>query len=174
MKKLLLAATLGFGLGMAPTAFAGVDLFNGAYDFDAKIFSTTHFTDTFDFNAGPDGGRLAFSLAELKLEDHVDIDWDDTAAFSVIADDGTVLYRVGESVPIQYVLEDALDVPTSFSIVLKGAAIGEGTGLWSPGLKGSYSLSVLASPVPEPESYALMLAGLGIVGYSLSRRRRSD
>lgn len=34
------------------------------------------------------------------------------------------------------------------------------------------SLNILAQPVPEPESYALMLAGLAAVGM-LSRRRRT-
>ena len=32
--------------------------------------------------------------------------------------------------------------------------------------------AVLASPIPEPETYALMLAGLGVVGW-MARRRRS-
>lgn len=39
----------------------------------------------------------------------------------------------------------------------------------------SYNLSVTTplSPVPEPETYAMMLAGLGAIGF-LARRRRSD
>lgn len=36
---------------------------------------------------------------------------------------------------------------------------------------GSYSFSAVAQPIPEPETYALMLAGLGALGY-MSRRRR--
>lgn len=31
---------------------------------------------------------------------------------------------------------------------------------------------VIAAPVPEPETYALMLAGLGVLGWSARRRRR--
>ncbi|WKB50659.1 FxDxF family PEP-CTERM protein [Eleftheria terrae] len=171
MKKLLLAAALG--LGLASQAFAAVDLSNGPYDFDAKKFSTSPFTDTYDFLAGPNGGSVSFSLIEVKLANNVNIDWDDTAAFSVIGADGSVLFQAGENGPIHFTFGDSLPVPGSFSIVLKGAAIGDGSSPWNPGLKGSYSLSVIANPVPEPETYALMLAGLGVVGY-MSRRRRAN
>ncbi|MCW7539307.1 FxDxF family PEP-CTERM protein [Aquabacterium sp. A7-Y] len=169
MKKLLLAAALG--LGLATQAFAAVDLSTGPYDFDAKKFTNNPFTDTYEFTAGEAGGQVSFSLIEVKLANHVDIDWDDSAAFSIIGDDGSVLFQAGETTPIHYTFGDSFSVPASFSIVLKGAAIGNGMSPWNEGLKGSYSLSVIANPVPEPETYALMVAGLGVVGY-MSRRRR--
>jgi uncharacterized protein YjiK len=37
---------------------------------------------------------------------------------------------------------------------------------------GNSRLFVLAAPVPEPETYALLLAGLGLLGGTLARRRR--
>lgn len=38
----------------------------------------------------------------------------------------------------------------------------------------AYSLSstIVAAPVPEPETYAMLAAGLGIIGFVASRRRR--
>lgn len=41
---------------------------------------------------------------------------------------------------------------------------------------GSFTLSsaVVAAPVPEPETYAMLAAGLGIIGFVASRRRRND
>jgi PEP-CTERM motif len=36
---------------------------------------------------------------------------------------------------------------------------------------GSYGGNVVLTPVPEPETYALMFAGLGIVGFVAARRR---
>jgi len=38
---------------------------------------------------------------------------------------------------------------------------------------GGYAIGSVATPVPEPETYAMLLAGLGVVGF-LSRRRRAD
>jgi len=35
---------------------------------------------------------------------------------------------------------------------------------------GQYAVSLQALPVPEPETYAMLLAGLGLIGFSLRRR----
>jgi hypothetical protein len=36
---------------------------------------------------------------------------------------------------------------------------------------GSYSGTLNVSPVPEPETYAMLLAGLGLVGFMVRRRK---
>lgn len=38
---------------------------------------------------------------------------------------------------------------------------------------GAFAGTINVSPIPEPETYALMLAGLGLVGYLGHRRRRT-
>jgi hypothetical protein len=40
-------------------------------------------------------------------------------------------------------------------------------------LGGSYGGALAAVAVPEAETYAMMLAGLGLVGFMVSRRRGS-
>ena len=40
--------------------------------------------------------------------------------------------------------------------------------------KGTFSATNPISPVPEPESYAMFLAGLGLVGTIALRRRKTD
>jgi PEP-CTERM motif len=43
----------------------------------------------------------------------------------------------------------------------------------NPSASASYAGNISISPVPEPETYAMMLAGLGLLGFSI-RRRKSD
>jgi len=40
------------------------------------------------------------------------------------------------------------------------------------GATASYGGNIVATPVPEPETYAMLLAGLGVVGF-LARRRQN-
>ncbi len=49
------------------------------------------------------------------------------------------------------------------------------TGLFvsSPTAAGSYTIAASLAPVPEPESYAMFLAGLGVIGAVANRRRKS-
>jgi hypothetical protein len=35
------------------------------------------------------------------------------------------------------------------------------------------NLMIAAAPVPEAETYAMMLAGLGLVGFMVARRRQA-
>lgn len=61
---------------------------------------------------------------------------------------------------------------TDLSMVLKGTAVGTGTSSFQPGLKGHYDLNVMAQPIPEPASLALMLVGLcGVAGTARMKKR---
>jgi hypothetical protein len=61
----------------------------------------------------------------------------------------------------QFNLDTMLDVG-DYSLKLSGIGWGQAGGL--------YSYAVAAQPVPEPENWAMMLVGLGLVGYALRRR----
>jgi len=41
----------------------------------------------------------------------------------------------------------------------------------NPAAAASYAGNISISPVPEPETYAMMLAGLGLIGLSIRRRK---
>lgn len=62
-------------------------------------------------------------------------------------------------------------MPGSYTLTVKGLGIGDNVGSGSYYLGDKYSITV--SPVPEPESYAMFLAGLGLMA-SVVRRRASS
>jgi hypothetical protein len=65
-------------------------------------------------------------------------------------------------------------IPTAGSLIVKVwgiAAPGLSTG---SAISASYGGSMAVSPVPEPETYAMMLAGLGLVGFMARRRRKTE
>jgi hypothetical protein len=39
---------------------------------------------------------------------------------------------------------------------------------------GAFTASVTLAPVPEPETHAMMLAGIGLLGFAARRRRQKD
>ena len=49
----------------------------------------------------------------------------------------------------------------------------QGTGDGDTTGKGIYAFTAAAAPVPEADTYAMMLAGLGLIGFMVSRRRKS-
>ncbi len=62
-------------------------------------------------------------------------------------------------------------MPNQFSILVSGKAIGDGTSVFQPGLKGSYDFSVVAQPVPEPNAVLLALGALGVIRVLSARRK---
>lgn len=54
--------------------------------------------------------------------------------------------------------------PGDYSMKISG--VGAGTG------GGMYTWTTLAQPVPEPETYAMLLAGLGVIGVIARRRKQ--
>lgn len=52
----------------------------------------------------------------------------------------------------------------NYVLTVTGTAVGAGG--------ATYGLSAAAVPVPEPETYAMMLGGLGMIGFMIGRRRR--
>jgi hypothetical protein len=55
--------------------------------------------------------------------------------------------------------------PGDYSIRFTGTATGASGGLWS---------ASVSAPVPEPHEWAMMLAGLGLVGFAASRKHRDS
>lgn len=167
--KLLAAAA---ALAMACGAQAGTaDLSAGPFQISVDKYNTTPFTDIYDFTLGSFGsGTVSSSAIEVKLGKFVDIAWDATKAFTVYAGPngtGAVLASFGDPGVStgSFSIEDLAIAGNTFSVVIKGTAVGNGLSTFQPGLRGHYDLNVIAQPVPEPGAIAMMLAGLGGLGF---------
>ncbi len=68
---------------------------------------------------------------------------------------------------------DSTAINSTFSHLSAGDYYYQVTGAVMGNKGGGYQLFSEVSPVPEPETYAMLLAGLGLVGFMV-RRRKTD
>ena len=62
--------------------------------------------------------------------------------------------------------------PSAFSTLFAGTAAGRAyVNIHTPGTYGGGEIRGFLTPVPEPGTYALMLAGVGVLGWAARRRR---
>lgn len=138
----------------------------GNFDVGSAVFGVTHveagaFTDTFTFT-GVSGGDVTASLLTFGFTSGTDLDF-------TSVDLNGISFLVGAT--------GALEVVSGGPYTVMGGPIvltvqGIAGPMLSPGtsVTASYGGSANITAVPEPETYALMLAGLGVVGM-LTRRR---
>ena len=173
MAAVILTLSLGFAAGSASAVTYSIGSWTGTpltglnSTFSRSgISSLGTFTDwvTFSLPAGvssdgaansislTSGGVVSFSLLDLYS-------WDTglSTAISWIATGSTY------STPVNYaeIFFTGLTVPGDYALKVMGS---------NSGSNGSYSGNVVINPVPEPETYAMMLAGLGLLGFSARRR----
>lgn len=106
---------------------------------------------------------FSFTYGSLYLSS-----WSDVSSYAIALDD-TLLTPA-------FTAAAAAPAAESFSTELALAAGSHTLSIKNVGalmLGGSYQLQMVTSPVPEPETWALMLGGLGLVGFA-SRRRKQE
>lgn len=119
------------------------------------------FTDTFTFT-GLSDGVFSSSLVTIGFRPADNID------FTSISVNGQAYNLIGSGpgVEVANFSPQTLSGPIVLTVTgIAGPALADGTAI-----SASYAGTANLAPVPEPETYALMLAGLGVVGM-LGRRR---
>ncbi len=174
MKNLVLTKKAGFIASLllassfvsADTTYILGDITAGATDYtidmDTNNIAMGAFTDKFEFTL-TDGNffsALATSsiasiseFTDITLEDMTGQVYDISGVFSVA--------EFTEAATGQSTFLDA----GSYFLEIKGIASENSTG---------YTLNTVTSPVPEPSTIALMLGGLGLVGFMAARRRNQN
>jgi len=149
VKSAVAAAATVAALG----AHAAISLDTDA-GFEVTAYKRTAFSDTYDFNfTGGPSALVTFSLFGGN------INWDATSALTITDSVSSHTYTAA-GIPL---FDQTLTLNGPFSFTLTG----------NPVVKGGYTLNVEATTaaVPEPETYALLLAGLGAVGFVAARRK---
>jgi hypothetical protein len=104
------------------------------------------------FGTGPGGTSLDNAVARLALFDGVSATDATATGFISLGDNGTIAFNLS-----------ALTSPMGLFL-----SIGE---VGDNGEVAASNIQVLQEPLPEPETYALLLGGLGLLGW-VGRRRR--
>lgn len=143
-------------------AVTNIDLSSGTAFFGTLHFQAGAFTDTFSFVNPPAGPAydVSGSLVSIALSGGQNIDF-------YSADLNGVPFVLSPNGAFEFGSLSASGVTGPLMITVSGLATGVGGGS-----AASYSGTLNVTPVPEPETYALMLAGLGAIGFMASRRRR--
>ncbi len=173
LKKLVVALSV-FG-ACASAGATSTDLgplTQGATPFSGTVLTPGPFGDTFSFILPSNGGSSygvvnfpftflgsTFNTSFTSITLYKDID-------STPFDDGALEVLVGNTTSAGSSLSLNVGplVTGNYYLVVQGVANGTGGGL--------YSGAISVSPVPEPETYGLFLAGLGLLGTIMTRRRK--
>lgn len=163
----VLISFLSMGSAKATTHIGPIFSYNGV-DWDA-IFGnnaiTGIFTDVYTFTlpAGSGGGGGASVISGF--------DWSGpNVVFSSFSfDDVTTSTNIASGTFSPFfadalVFLGPLNTADTYSLTVTGS-------LMPFHHSGSYSGNFHISPIPEPETYAMLLTGLGLIGVSLRRRR---
>lgn len=167
IKKLVLAAALaaiGSGAAVAETytAPSAINVGDTATYFFNHSGAPSSFFDTFNFTIGA-GGTLSASAVSISLGNLLNITGLTGQLWNNSHPNGTIDYGTfaGNNTTFNFGPLAAGNYHIDFTGTANGLA------------GGGYLAAVSVAAVPEPETYALLLAGLGLMGTVARRRSRN-
>ena len=144
--------------------------FNGTIDAGAKTFN-----DIFTFTPAVNNGGAGATVVNVPLTvPHIG-DWNavlNTFTLMSAGADNTV-GTSDDSKLVSATAGAGDSLSLSWNQPITGLAYLNVTGIGNGTNGGLYSGFIGVSPVPEPETYAMLLAGLGLMGAVVRRRRQS-
>ncbi|QHI98324.1 PEP-CTERM sorting domain-containing protein [Xylophilus rhododendri] len=181
-KKIAIASAVALSLGATSlSANAAVELIGlGSTSFDTTFTTNGLFTTFYNFTVVPNSGSalsdtslylknsgVGVLLSSLSLYQGL---YTSTAQLAGLTAATTASYTATNS-PIQHPSLDAsttLSAGTTYTLVTYGKSVG--ASLAAP---VSFNTQFVLAAVPEPETYAMLLAGLGVMGF-VARRRKTN
>lgn len=146
------AATYGFTMPLSPAA---------PYS-SFQAVSGPSFIDFFNFLAPVGAVQASGATVSIDLVPFANIDNLQIILYNGPSGAGSIVASgtAGEFSQLENV---GIAANSAYSFRVSGSVVGAPLGY--------YTFTAVAAPVPEPETYALMLAGLGVVGFVAARRR---
>lgn len=162
MKLTHIALAIAMAAGSA-SALAGtgpLDLSNGTAGFQ-NTPDAGSFTDVYTFSSLQPFSLSASVTSVVNGASNLDF-----SDISISGPGGSLAFIKTLGDPFElFTLQTGLLAAGTYSLTLMGM---------NSVLPASYGGNVSVSPVPEPESYALMLAGIGVIGFVAARRSRRN
>ncbi len=177
MLAVVLAGTMGSAAADDPKdSYLGDLLAAGNVDIDNTIDESGTpfaFADVYSFDIGSSTAEVKVTLqfdsddADVFDSSNFAITLRDTSGFEYASDD---TFNAGALELSAVLAPSALGVPGFYEFVVSGTTAGSAGGIDD---EYEYEGALSAAPVPEPKGWMLMLAGFGLVGFMMSRRRQA-
>ena len=163
--KRVALATAFFACAAAASAATPITLSpNGGNQWSGSFTAAASGANSFTLDLSSLGGWNQIDLTAVLTANFVGASGYDVTAVSFDGHAFTPVVNVTTPIGVDYWTFQASNLSAgTHSLVVTGNLVGGSVGFTG-------SLNVQAQPVPEPESYALMLAGLAVVG-AIARRR---